>query len=321
MNEFENRFIHWLYQFPRLRQLALTLRFWVIRYHDSYFYKVGKIFFKKVKNDEITLRAASVAFNFTLSIFPAIIFFFTLIPYFQIFIPDMKDLIMEFLYEVMPTSIYSFTSETIEDILGRQRGGLLTFGFIFSLFLATNGMVSLMESFNSIYKTNDKRGFVKMRWVATLLTFLLSSVVLFSIFLLIVGQFALAQAIDFGLLEKGQTVFFIRLGKVLLISMMFQVAISSIYSIAPAVQRRWHFFSYGSLLATFLSVIISFGFSYYINSFATYNKLYGSIGALIAVMIWFYMLAIILLVGFEINAAFDKEKMRLKKEEKKNKGK
>ena len=96
--------------------------------------------------------------------------------------------------------------------------------------------------------------------------------------------------------------------RIIVLYISFQISISSIYYFAPAVHERWHFLSIGSVFAAIACILSSVGFSYYVNNFGTYNKLYGSIGVIIVLMLWFYMLSLILLVGFEMNASLDMAK-------------
>src|SRR6185436_6714922 len=122
-------------------------------------YKIIKLFVRDLMENEILIRANGVAFSFILAIFPAIIFLFTLIPYITQYVPEVNtESIMAFLAGMMPASMYDVIASTVHDIISNQRGGLLTLGFVFSLYLATNGMMSLMSAFNACYKTNDKRG-------------------------------------------------------------------------------------------------------------------------------------------------------------------
>lgn len=277
-------------------------------------FDIIEVFIEKLQNDEIVTRANGVAFNFTLAIFPAIIFVFTLIPYIQISnLPELDQQIMKFLEGWMPAAMYEVASTTIEDIISNRRGGLLSFGFLFSLFLATNGMISLMKAFNKCYRTVENRGFIQSRFIATLLTFMLAVVLFFAMMLLVIGQ----QAINFlqsaPWIDIEGYVFFLVLSlRFIVLFLIFLVAISSIYYLAPAVHDRWQFFSPGSLTAAFLSLIVTFGFTFYLNNFATYNKFYGSIGVLIALMIWLSLLSVIMLVGFEINASIDKSSKNMK---------
>lgn len=165
-------------------------------------------------------------------------------------------------------------------------------------------MSSLMRAFNKCYRTVDKRSFIKTKLIATVLTFTLAFELFFAIILLIVGQFFITM-LDEYMQIKDYVVHLIVVLRFIVIFIVFLTGISCIYYLAPAVHNRWRFFSFGSFVATLLSLGVSYGFSLYINNFAMYNKLYGSIGALIAMMVWLSILSMVLLLGFEINASID----------------
>jgi membrane protein len=277
------------------------------KWNNVSLYKIIKLFIRNLTHDEIIGRANSVAFNFTLAIFPAIIFLFTLIPYVSVIVPEVNaESIMNFLKTLMPPSMFEVVASTIQDIVSNQRGGLLTFGFLFSLYLATNGMMALMGAFNAVYKTNDRRGPFKMRLIATGLTLNLAFVLFLAIILLVVGQlvldYLLSHLHEFRWLTKAN-VWLLLLLRFTVIFVVFFLAVSTIYYFGPAIHYNWRFFSIGSLLATIFIIAISYGFSFYITHFGTYNKVYGSIGVLIALMIWIQLITIVLLVGYELNAS------------------
>ncbi len=286
-----------------------------VKVHDGRIslYEITRVFLSKLWNDEILERANGVAFSFTLAIFPAVIFLFTLIPYIDP-IPNLDTKAMEFLQEWMPPYMYDTVASTIQDILSRPRGGLLSFGFLFAVFLATNGMMSLVKAFNSVYKTVDNRGFFKTRLIATLLTLMLAVVFLLALVLLIFGQVAIDFIMEFGILTDDFTIYLILISRFIIMFSVFMIAISFIYYFAPAVEYKWKFFSTGSLIATVLTLAVSYGFSFYISNFGTYNKFYGSIGALIALMIWFFLLSVIMLVGYELNASIHKATLHIREE-------
>jgi membrane protein len=280
------------------------------RWDNVSLYKIMKLLVRNLQQDEILNRANAVAFSFILAIFPAIIFLFTLIPYISQVIPEVtSQSIMEFLAEMLPLSMYEVISSTVQDIISNQRGGLLTFGFVFSLYLATNGMMSLMGAFNACYKTDDRRGGFKMRMVATGLTINLALVLFLAIILLVVGQLALNYVLthlnEFSWLEGIDkfTVYILFVLRFLVIFIVFFLAVSTIYYFGPAIHYNWKFFSIGSFLATLLILGVSYGFSFYVTNFGTYNKVYGSIGVLIALMVWVQLVTVVLLVGYEINAS------------------
>lgn len=141
------------------------------RYENVSLYTLARTFLRKVEKDEIIDRANGVAFNFILAIFPAVLFLFTLIPYISVIVPSVNETsIIAFLNNLLPDSMSPAVTHTIEDIAVNTRGGLLTFGFLFSLYLSTNGMMSLMRAFNACYKTIENRSAFRMRLIATGLT-------------------------------------------------------------------------------------------------------------------------------------------------------
>jgi membrane protein len=274
-------------------------------------YKIVKNFLKNLREDEISDRANGVAFNFILATFPAIIFLFTLIPYVTAYFPEInRDSIMGFIHdsELLPASMYDVVATTIMDIVSNQRGGLLTLGFVFALYLSTNGMMALMRAFNSCYKTVENRSGLKTRLIATALTINMTFVLFLAILLLIVGElvldYVMADLHQFEWINLDDfTVYLLLLLRFLVIFIVFFLAISTIYYFGPAIHYNWRFFSIGSLIATLLCLGVSYGFSFYITNFATYNKVYGSIGVLIALMVWIQLITMVLLFGYEINAS------------------
>ena len=263
----------------------------------------------EIDKDDIIPSANAVAFNFTLSVFPAIIFLFTLIPYFPI--EDLDTKILELMSQVLPGTIYREFSTTINDIVSRPRGGLLSLGFVLAFYAATNGMMSLMTAFNRAYRTLDRRSFLKTRLIATALTSLLVFALVIAVVVVIVGNVVLAWLVRhdiWGFLNDDITYFLISTLQYGVTFALFFVAISIIYYWAPAIHKRWGFFSVGSVTAAILCILVTHFFSYYISNFASYNRLYGSIGTVIGLMLWFFLLSFIILFGFEINACIDEAK-------------
>lgn len=278
-----------------------------IRDGKTSLYKTLIIFIDKVGDNQLFEKSYGVAFNFTLSIFPTIIFLFALIPYISLLYPSLSQVeILAFLKDVMPKSVYNVTEVTIKDTLHIRREGLMSFGVLFALFLATNGVSSLMQTFNMSYKTVEKRAYLKTRFIALFITLILAFALILSIGFLIVGQIILNWLMDYGFIKEDFIYYLIFALKYTVLFIAFYLAIASIYYWGPAIHDKWRFFSLGSFLATLLCVIVSIGFSFYVANFGTYNKLYGSIGAIIALMIWQWLMSFILLLGFEFNASLDR---------------
>lgn len=275
-------------------------------------YSIINTFLRNLQKDQILDRANGVAFNFTLAIFPGIIFLFTLTPYISEIVPTInRQSILENVAQMLPPNMSMVVSSTIEDIVNNARGGLLTFGFLFSLYLATNGMMALMRAFNACYRTVEKRGGLKTRLIATALTLSLAFVLMLSIVLLVIGgivmDYITSHLSEFEFLHlSDHTVQLIFVLRFVVIFISFYLAIATIYYFGPAIHWNWRFFSVGSWIATLLCLGVSYGFSFYVTNYGNYNKLYGSIGVLIALMIWIQLFTIVLMVGYEINASIHK---------------
>ncbi|HTF21052.1 MAG TPA: YihY/virulence factor BrkB family protein [Chryseolinea sp.] len=297
-----------LFQFnPGIRLITWMKRIRFSNNENVSLYRIAKIFVQNLDEDEILDRANGVAFNFILAIFPTIIVVFTLVPYITIYFPSLNtETIMQFLGDQIPASMYDAMRTIIEEILERKQGGLLSFGAIFAMFLSTNGMMALMRAFNACYRTTDNRGAIKTRLIGAGLTFTMAIALFLSVVLLIVGQLMLEYVLnnlpEFSWLDIDSfTIYLLFACRFLALFVAFFLAISCVYYFGPAIHYNWRFFSIGSIVATLLCLAVSYGFSFYITNFGTYNKVYGSIGALIALMILIQLITVVLLIGYEVN--------------------
>ena len=288
-----------------VRRLVLFLKGIRFRGGKISLYFILKTFVQKLSQGELLERANAVAFSFTLAIFPAVLFLFTLIPFIHNFIPSVDSAgIMTFMGQILPPDMYSVAEATVFEIVSHSRGGLLIMSFVVSLFLATNGTMSLLAAFNSRYKHSHARSYLKTRLVATWLTLVLAIVVISSTILLVIGEVVVTYIITHSPVDiDNLTIYGLLFIRFLVLFIVFWFAISSLFYFGPEVHINWSFFSYGSFTATILSLAASYTFSGYLAEFGTYNKLYGSIGVMIALMIWIMILSIILLVSYELNAA------------------
>lgn len=257
---------------------------------------------------DIDQRASAVAFSLTLACFPAVIFLFTLIPYIPI--EDLDKQIMGMLQEVMPQGLYADADQTIVDILSRPRKGVLSFGFIFTLIASTNGMMSLMRSFDMIYEDVATRGFLRIRAIAIGLTLLLVAVLFLSVVLLIVGDAVMHFIAEWQFVQDTWSISLLNITRYLISFGALMLTISLIYRFAPTHGSDFKFVNAGAVIASVLILLSTYAFSFYLSKFSSYNKLYGSIGTMIALMIWFYLLALLIIFGFEVNASISKAKLK-----------
>lgn len=267
-------------------------------------YDVLIFFLKGMQKGSLPMRASAVSFSFFLAMFPSIIFVFTLIPYIPI--ENFQEKLLGLLEAFMPHNAYEATKDTIMDIVTNQRGGLLSIGFLTALYFSTNGFNALITAFNTTYHEIETRTPFQQRLVSILLVFISTTLLTIAIGLIIGSELAL----NF-IFEKGQLSYYLILGgRWVILFGLFYSLISFTYFLGPSRKTRWRFASAGSMFATVLSVVMSVGFAYYVNHFGQYNKLYGSIGTLIVILLWIYFNSLVVLLGFELNASIHQAKQQ-----------
>lgn len=264
-------------------------------------FDVVKFFFKQVRQVGLNERASAIAYNFIMAVPPTCLFLFTLIPHLP-FIPkkSIKEQLHALIVDVIPAKVHNQNIISFVDgFLDQTRFGLLSFGFILSLFFASNAMMGLMRSFNKNYIGFEKRKGLQKRWTAIKLTSLIFGLVLGCLILLIT-QGAFLKWI--GVTNAGVRNFIKTIRWVFIVGIIFY-AYAFIYKYAPATQKRWKIFSPGAILGTSLSILATLGFSLFVNNFGRYNALYGSIGSVIVLMILIFINSLTLLIGFELNVS------------------
>lgn len=264
-------------------------------------FDVIRFFFSQSRKTGFTERASSIAFNFTMAIPPAVIFLFTLIPYIPIseqFIQQMFGLIRD----VVPgESNNQRMIGFLNDILNKPRTGLLSLGFLLAMFFSSNAVMGIMRSFDKNYLGFVKRTGLQQRWVAIRLTMLLF-IIFFASILSLIMQGAVLRWLG---VKNATVIAVVHNLRWLVIVLLYFFAISFIYRYAPAVHKRWKFVNPGSILATFLMILFTAVFSYYVSNFSNYNELYGSISTLLILMLLIFFNSLVLLIGFELNVSIN----------------
>lgn len=273
-------------------------------------YTVGAFFFQEIARESIVNKASSLAYSFMLAIFPGIIFLFTLIPYIPI--DNFQEQLLEFMEVVMPTNAFLAVESTLADIVKNQNRGLLSVGFLLATFFATNGMSALMNSFNKSSLIPESRSWGRQRVVAIGLTFVLLLALSIGIAIFSFAGYVVTYFRTTIELDSSFWTFLINASRWIVLLALYFFTVSILYKFGPASTRKWKFFNPGATMATILAILTFSAFAYYINNFGAYNKLYGSIGTLIVIMIWIYLNSLILLVGFELNASIALSKQSIK---------
>jgi membrane protein len=290
---FRNRFV--------IGFLRVTKRLVVPGFDGLPLYFVASFFFRGLWQGSINTRASALSFKFFLALFPAIIFFFTLIPYIPI--EGFQDTLLNIFRNILPKESYSMVMGTLEDIIKREHGGLLSIGFLAALYFSTSGINGIMDAFNDSIHISETRSFLKQKLIAAIMVLIISVLLIIAITLIIAGSGLMDYLVKKHFLESGFTIYILIVAKWIIIIALFFFVISFLYYLAPAQHERYRFVSAGSTLATLLFILTSIGFNYYITRFSQYNKLYGSIGTLIIILMWIYINAIVLLIGYELNVS------------------
>lgn len=262
-------------------------------------FDVVRFFIKQVQTIGMTERASSIAFNFVMAIPPAIIFLFTLIPYLpitQAFQLELYGLIKDVIPGERDNAILI---GFLQDFINNPRNGLLSLGFVLSLYFSSNAMMGIMRSFDKNYVGFTKRKGFHTRLVALKITGLLYLIVFSSLAILIARDVVLKWL---GI-ENEQLIALIMNLRWFVIVLLFFFCISFIYRHAPSVQKKWRLLNPGSVLATLLMLVMTLALSWWVSRFSNYNQLYGSIGTVLIIMVLIFINSLILLIGFELNVS------------------
>ena len=262
-------------------------------------YDVLKFFFKQIRKVGITERAAAISFNCVMAIPPIIIFLCTLIPYLPIsneFIRQLHGLIRDVIPgEKNNSAIIKF----IDDIIKKPKNDLLSLGFLLALFYSSNAVIGIMRAFDKNYVGFKKRKMINRRVTALQLTSVLF-VLMFASLLVLIMQSSVLKL--FGL-KSVLVRHIIGYARWVVIVFLFFSSVSFIYRYAPFVHKRWKMINPGCILATTLMLLFTIFFSYWVNNFSNYNKLYGSISTILILMLLIYFNSVVLLIGFELNVS------------------
>jgi membrane protein len=247
----------------------------------------------------LVTRASSIAFNMLMALLPASIFLFTLIPFVPI--PDFQEELMRLFENILPSNVFLFLETSIRDIVTHRSGGLLLFMFGATVIFSTNGIHAVIHAFVVSAHTFKSRSWVNQRKISVILLLIIVLMIATAGFLVIFGKMTVTWLVKMDIITSSLLIYGLVFLKWILIGLLLFFAISFLYYLAPAKRTYFKFFSPGSTLATILFILTSLGFSAYVNHFGQYNKLYGSIGTLMVVLIWLYLNSIAILIGFELN--------------------
>lgn len=298
----QNKYLrHFLYWRPIRNALHVSRLIVLPGFQGVPLFDVLFFFFQGLAKGFINQRAAALAYHFVLATFPLLLFFFTLLPYVPI--DSLYLQIIELINTLVPESVAEKTISVINEIFLKKHQGLMSIGFISSIYVASSGINAMMISFNSSKHVTQKKKWFKRRLISIGLVFAIGLVVILS-FTLIIGSTTFFKfLLENSFIEEGIILFLLKSAKWLLLVALVYIMFVMIYYYTPADKSNFKFFSAGATLATILFILSVSGFNFYISNFSRYNALYGSIGALIIFLLWFYLISYILIIGYELNAS------------------
>jgi membrane protein len=260
--------------------------------------RVCRELWREIQDDQISNGAAALAFYMVLSLFPLAIFGLSILPYLQV--ENLEQAVMDLVSEALPRSAADLMTNTVRSVVSHRSGGLLSFGFVFAIWSATSGLHGLMQQLNVAYEVEEERTFFRARALSLVLTV--------AFFALIVG--ALGVITCGGVLQayigrhlgwsSALRVTFAALRWVIII-LALHSAFSLIYHLGPNLRRRFVFVTPGSAAATVVLLLASLAFKTYVNRFSDYDALYGSLGAVIVLLLWLFAAGWVILFGAELN--------------------
>ncbi|NWN97592.1 MAG: YihY/virulence factor BrkB family protein [Bacillus sp. (in: Bacteria)] len=249
--------------------------------------------------------SAQLAYFFLLSLFPLLITMFSLLPY----LPLKTEDIMYFISDFAPSETITFIDSTLDTLLEKHNGGILSFGIIATLWAASNGMNAIIRAMNLAYEIDDDRPFFIVRGLSVLLTIVMIAVFIIALLLPVFGKhIGIYISSKFGytdqFIDTWNTIRFI------LSSVILFIVFSAVYFLTPNRKMKCATVVPGAVFSTIGWILASMGFSFYVNNFGNYTFMYGSLGVIIVLMIWFYITGAVLIIGGEINGLNEEYKRK-----------
>jgi len=264
------------------------------------FKDVIRVFWGGIRKGSLTTRASSIAFLIFLASLPSIIFFFSIIPFLPV--QNFRHELLDIIKMLLPSNASESISKNIDIILVKRKG-VPIMGFAIALYFAVNAMMGVIDAFNTTIHAIETRKIIEKIRVAIILVFVMYFFIVISVSLVVLEKIFTMELVSAGILHVSLFKDLLIATRWLIIAALIFCGISSIYYLGPAKRNHWKFVSPGSWVATMFTLLASFGFSFFVNNYAPFNKIYGSIGTIMAILIWMNFNAIALLLGFELNAS------------------
>lgn len=259
---------------------------------------VAKRAIRRAAGDDISMRSAQLAYYFFLSVFPLAICLVAVIGVFAAESAHFRSELLRVAAQLVPSS--NLLKRTINDVASNSGNTVISVGAVVTLWSASSGMSAVMDALNAQYRVRESRPFLTRILLAITLTIAVGILLLLAITIVLVGA-AQVSAVGGGMFIR--TLWEVARWPVVLVLALFGFAL--IYHFAPRVHRDWHWISPGSVTALAVWIVASVGFRIYVHYFAHYSKTYGSLAAVIVLLLWFYITGLAILIGSEVNIVIE----------------
>jgi len=267
--------------------------------------QLGRRFWAGMQDDDLLNRSYELAFNFMLAAFPLLLFLVTVFGLFASAGSGLREDLFFYFSRVLPPAAYQLVTATLNEITRNAGAGKLSFGLLFALYTGSGGVTQLISTLNSAYGVREERSWIKVHLLSLGLTAAIATLVIIALLLILVG----GHVAEFVAGKVGLGTAVVIVWKVVQYVLAFAFilfAFALIYYFAPNVEERhWYWITPGSVVGVALWLAASAGFRIYLHFFNSYSKTYGSLGAAIILMLWFYVTGLAFLAGGEINAVIE----------------
>ena len=267
--------------------------------------QLAKRVWAEIDHDNVLGRASELAYNFLLAVFPMLLVILSLLGFFAGHATDLSHNLFEYLARVLPASASELITKTINEVTNNTGGGKLTIGLLFAVWAASGGVTTMISTLNEAYHVRESRSWIKIHAIALALTVALSMLVIGALLLVLAGGH-IAEFMGAKLLLNTILVTSWKILQWPVALFFLVLAFALIYYFGPDVkEQHWYWITPGSVVGVLLWLAASFGFRVYLHFFDSYSKTYGSLGAAIILVVWFYVTGFAFLVGGEINAEIE----------------
>lgn len=292
-----------------LRAVALMRKVHIPGFRGMSFYAVLRFFMMGLSDPKFTLIASALAYQFFFSLIPALLLVFVILPWVPV--DGLRDGVVGFISSILPDQFMGDEGlELVETQVGSYFSNppsiwLFLLGLSLAFWGATRGIIGLMKAFTKDDSAFKRRAFWELYGTAIVIFIVLGGIIVVSVTLQITWSHLVNWMEDTQGLSRDWASFLRQSVQLLVTLFTVFLLVAALYRLAPATHQRWKFFSPGANVAGILTVAAIWGLRYFFANFANYDRIYGSLAAIIVMLVWFYYISLVLLLGFELNAAIE----------------